>query len=233
MVCSSQRPAVDGTVQLNFNSDYNFEPAKDGSCKLVSGLEPPDHSRVCKEDPEKMSYFLPTGYRRIPLSTCEGGNELEKYESKEVPCRGHEEDFENAHRGLSGFWIFILAVVLPIGIASAVGYWVWQNWDGKFGRIRLGDQGSAFDAERPWIKYPIAAVSGVVAVLAAVPLLVGSLWRWISGMFSGGRRYTTRGSLREGEGTMRLWMRMSCWGRMMTRKCRSTGSAWLYGLAFP
>ncbi|KAI4125099.1 MAG: hypothetical protein LQ338_004451 [Usnochroma carphineum] len=187
-------------TRADFECDYNFEPAKDGSCKLVSGLEPPDHSKVCKEDPDRVSYFEPTGYRRVPLSDCEGGNELEKYESKEVPCRGHEKDFEEAHRGLSGFWIFILAVVLPIGIASAVGYWVWQNWDGKFGRIRLGDQGSAFDADRPWIKYPIAAVSGVVAVLAAVPLLVGGLWRWARGLFGGGSRYTTRGSFARGRG---------------------------------
>ena len=182
------------------NSDYNYEPAKDGQCVLVGGQEAPDHSQVCKEDPEKMSYFLPTGYRRVPLSTCEGGNELEKYESKEVPCRGHEKDFEEAHRGLSGFWIFILGVVLPVSIASAVGYWVWQNWHGKFGSIRLGESGSPFDADRPWIKYPVAAVAGIVAVLAAVPLLLGSLWRWGSGMFGGGRRYTTRGSFARGRG---------------------------------
>ncbi|KAL8916326.1 MAG: hypothetical protein Q9208_008593 [Pyrenodesmia sp. 3 TL-2023] len=184
-------------TRSDFECDYNFEPVKDGSCKLVSGLEPPDHSKIC-QDPKKISYFKPTGYRRVPLSTCEGGNELDKYE--EVPCRGHEDDFAEAHRGLGAFWIFILAVVLPVGIASAVGYWVWQNWDGKFGRIRLGDQGSAFDADQPWIKYPILAVSGVVAVLAAVPLLMGSLWRWASGLFGGGRRYTTRGSFARGRG---------------------------------
>ncbi|KAL8949246.1 MAG: hypothetical protein Q9222_004620, partial [Ikaeria aurantiellina] len=133
-----------------FISDYNFEPAKDGSCKLVSGLSPPDHSLACKDDPKRMSYFLPTGYRRVPLSTCEGGNELEKYESKEVPCSGHEPEFEEAHRGLGGFAIFILAVMLPVGVASAVGWWVWRNWDGKVGSIRLGgEQGSAFDADRP------------------------------------------------------------------------------------
>ncbi|KAL9639668.1 MAG: hypothetical protein Q9204_000994 [Flavoplaca sp. TL-2023a] len=187
-------------TRSDFECDYNYEPAKDGSCVLVGGQEPPDHSKVCKENPDQMSYFLPTGYRRIPLSTCKGGNELEKYESKEVPCRGHEIEFEEAHRGLGGFWIFILGVVLPVCIASAVGYWVWQNWHGKFGSIRLGDAGSPFDADRPWIKYPVAAVSGIVAVLAALPLLLGSLWRWGSGMFGGGRRYTTRGSFARGRG---------------------------------
>ncbi|KAI4178644.1 MAG: hypothetical protein L6R41_008300 [Letrouitia leprolyta] len=190
-------------TRADFECDYNFEPAKDGSCKLVSGLEPPDHSKICKEEPDRLSYFKPTGYRRVPLSTCEGGNELEKYESKEVPCKGHEEEFKDKHRGLSGFWLFVLGVLLPIGLASAVGYWVWRNWDGKFGRIRLGgEQGSAFDKDQPWIRYPILAVSGVVAVAAAVPLLVGSLWRWVSGLFGGGSRgrYTTRGSFARGRG---------------------------------
>ncbi|KAL9003755.1 MAG: hypothetical protein Q9188_003395 [Gyalolechia gomerana] len=186
-------------TRADFECDYNFEPAKDGSCKLVSGLQPPDHSKICKEDPKRISYFKPTGYRRVPLSTCEGGNELDKYE--EVPCSGHEEEFEEKHRGLSGFWLFVLGVLLPVGLASAVGYWVWRNWDSKFGRIRLGEQGSAFDKDRLWIRYPIMAVSGVVAVLAAVPLLVGSLWRGVSGLFGASRgRYTTRGSFARGRG---------------------------------
>ena len=91
-------------------------------------------------------------------------------------------------------------MLLPIGIASAVGYWVWQNWHGHFGSIRLGESGSTFDASQPWIAYPIAAVSAVVAVVAAIPLLVGSLWRWTTGMFGGGRRYTTRSSFARGRG---------------------------------
>ena len=74
-----------------------------------------------------------------------------------------------------------------------MGYWVWRNWDGKFGRIRLGDGGgSAFDADRPWIAWPVAAVSALVAVVATLPLLLGSAWRGVSGLFGGGRRYTSR-----------------------------------------
>ncbi|KAL8839972.1 MAG: hypothetical protein Q9170_001514 [Blastenia crenularia] len=188
-------------TRADFECDYNFEPAKDGSCKLVSGLEPPDHSKICKDDPKRESYFRPTGYRRVPLSTCVGGNELEKYESKEAPCPGHEPEFEKKHRGLSGFWLFIFGFVLPVAVAGSIGYWVWRNWDGKFGRIRLGAEGSAFDAERPWVKWPVAAVAGVVAVLAAIPLLVGSVWRGVSGLWSGGRgRYTTRESFARGRG---------------------------------
>ena len=93
----------------------------------------------------------------------------------------------------------MVAVFLPVMVAAGVGYWVWKNWDGKFGRIRLGgESGSAFDANQPWIHYPVAVVSGVIAVVAAIPLLVGSVWRSLSGMFGGGRRYTTRQSFARG-----------------------------------
>lgn len=96
-------------------------------------------------------------------------------------------------------------MLFPVLVASAVGYWVWTHWDGKFGRIRLGspgEPGGLFDANQPWISYPIMAVAGVVAVAATVPMLLGSLWRWATGLWGrGGRgRYTTRGSFARGRG---------------------------------
>lgn len=118
-------------------------------------------------------------------------------------CDGHKEDFDELQRskGLSGFWFFILVICLPIAIAGGAGYWVWKNWDGKFGQIRLNDSaggGGAWDSEQPWIKYPVIVVSGVVAVIATTPLLLGSAWRWVTGMFGGGRRYTTRSDFARG-----------------------------------
>ena len=87
--------------------------------------------------------------------------------------------------------------MVPILVAGGVGWYLWRNGVGKFGRIRLGEVG---DAESPWIQYPIMAVSAVVAVVAATPLLVGSLWRSVSGLWGGGRRYTTRSSFARGRG---------------------------------
>ena len=145
------------------------------------------------ENPELLSYFTPTGYRRTPLDTCKGGQELE-YTSREIPCKGREEDFDREQRkkGLSGFWFFVLVFVLPVGIAGGVGYWVWNNWDGKFGRIRLGDTSSAFDADKPWIAWPVTAVSAVVAVVATLPLLMARACRGGTGLFGGARRDTQR-----------------------------------------
>lgn len=167
----------------------------------MPGLPQPDHSQVCNDDPSRETYYLPTGYRRIPLDTCQGGRELEKWESKEKPCPGKEPEYARAHRGLSGFWIFVLAVLLPAGAAGGIGYWVWQHWDGKFGRIQLNDGGRSFDTDGAWVRWPVAVVSAVVAVVAAVPLLAGSLWRWAGGLFGGrSRRYTTRSSFARGRG---------------------------------
>ena len=165
---------------------------------LVPGLQPFDHAQYCKDDPDRISYYEPTGYRRVALTTCQGGQELDV--TTQHPCPGHEEEYEKEHRGLSGFALFVVAVLLPLSIAGAVGYWVWRNWDGKFGRIRLGDGGSAFDASQPWIQYPVAAIAALVAVVAAIPLVVTAAWRGIRNLFGGTRRYTTRQSFARGRG---------------------------------
>jgi photosystem II stability/assembly factor-like uncharacterized protein len=184
----------------DFECDYNYETASDGSCQLVPGLEPPDHSKACARDPKKISYFEPTGYRKIPLSQCQGGKELE-FTGTERPCPGHDKDFAERHRGLSGFWLFVVAFLFPVAVATAVGYWVWKNWGQQFGRIKLGaEPGGTFDTDNPWISYPIMAISALVAVMAAAPLLVSSLWRSARGAWGGGRRYTTRSSFARGRG---------------------------------
>jgi hypothetical protein len=120
------------------------------------------------------------------------------------PCPGYEEEFKKKH-GISGFGLF-MAIVLPFAAAAGIGYYIWRNWDGKFGRIRLGET-SSFSGESPWIKWPVAAVSGLVAVVAALPLLVGSLWRLVGGRFGFGggygyvgQRFTSRSSFSRGRG---------------------------------
>jgi len=95
-----------------------------------------------------------------------------------------------------------------------VGWWVYKNWDGKFGRIQLGDGfggaagggvglADAFDRDAPWIKYPVMLLSGVVAVLAAMPMVVGSLWKAVStrlGRSGEQRPFTSRRSFQRGRG---------------------------------
>ncbi|KAI1758916.1 Oligoxyloglucan reducing end-specific cellobiohydrolase [Hypoxylon sp. FL1150] len=200
-------------VRQDFECDYNFEMDKHGQCKLVDGLQPLDPEQVCRDNPDESEYYEPSGFRRIPLTTCKGGFEPDKVPTSH-PCPGHEDEFERKH-GASGVAIFF-AVVIPICFASLAGWWVYRNWQSKFGQIRLGEQ-NGLDSDAPWIKYPVVAVSAVVAVVGALPLLLGSLWRSASSAFdrvrnrdgggryswlqgSSQRRFTTRDSFARGRG---------------------------------
>lgn len=165
------------------NSDYNYEPLGDGTCQLVAGLNPTDHAAVCKEDPERIEYFEPTGYRRIPLTTCEGGNEFDKLQSQ--PCPGHEPAYEKKH-GISSIGVFF-AIVIPFVAAGAIGYYAWTNWRHRlknFGQIRLGESSqtaSLTDRDSPLIAVPVAIIAGAWAIAQATPLLAMSLWRSVRG----------------------------------------------------
>ena len=130
----------------------------------MEGLQPISAEQYCAENPDEIEFYEPSGFRRIPLTTCKGGIEMDKTRTAH-PCPGHEEEFER-RRGVSGVAIFF-AVVIHIAFASVAGWWVWRKWQaagGHFGQIRLGEQ-SSLDNEAPWIKYPVIAVSAVAAVV--------------------------------------------------------------------
>jgi len=187
-------------TRKDFECDYNYERKPNGECVAIRGLPLPDPKQACKNDPKLREYWTVTGYRKIPLSTCEGGKEMD-HTSQVLPCPGWENEYDKKH-GISGFGLF-LAIVLPILAASGVGYWVWMNWDGKFGRIRLGDGGPSFDSNSPWISWPVAAISALVAVMVAIPMVVGSAWRAVASRVGGGyggRTYTSRSSFARGRG---------------------------------
>ncbi|EMR89105.1 putative vacuolar protein sorting targeting protein pep1 protein [Botrytis cinerea BcDW1] len=186
-------------TRRDFECDLNYERQSDGSCALVKGYSPPDHSEICRIDKNAVEYFKPTGYRRLPLTTCQAGNQMDVSDEAHS-CAGHEDEFNRKHAA-SG-WAIFFAIIIPIGIAAAVGTWVWRNWTGKFGQIRLGEQAS-FNDEAPYIKYPVMAVAAAVAVAQAIPLLASSLWRSASGSLGRNvpnRRFTTRDSFARGRG---------------------------------
>ena len=157
---------------------------------------------VCRANPDEIEYWEPTGYRRIPLTTCQGGLNLDHHVSK--PCPSKEKEYEELH-GMSGMALFF-AIVIPLGLAAGAGYFIYTRWDGKFGQIRLGEGvgGSEGFISRssPLITVPIAVIAGIVAVAKALPLLATSLWRTVSGYVPLGRGggggasrpYASRGS---------------------------------------
>ncbi|KAJ5366905.1 hypothetical protein N7541_000846 [Penicillium brevicompactum] len=176
-------------TRADFECDYNYEMQSDGSCGLVPGLPKPNHITQCSADPEKVEYWEPTGYRRIPQTTCEGGLTLDQDVSH--PCPNKEEEYNKKH-GISAVGLFF-AIVIPILAAVAIGWYVYTHWDGKFGQIRLGE--GNVTSNRDAFAIPVAIIAGLVAVAQAVPLLVSSLARSASGLFKRGQRpYATRGS---------------------------------------
>jgi hypothetical protein len=68
--------------------------------------------------------------------------------------------------------------------------------------VCTNDVVASFDGEAPWVKYPVMAVAGLVAVAQALPLLTSSLWRSATNAFGRGRgrRFTTRDSFARGRG---------------------------------
>lgn len=177
----------------DYECDYNYEKNKAGECVLIEGLPKPDHSDKCAKDKTLVEYFEPTGYRRLPLTTCVGGKEWDK--GKAHPCKGHEGEWKEKRKGLHGFGLF-LVIVLPFAAAAGLGYYAWTRLlDGRFGSIRLGE-----DHDNPVVKYGVIAISAVVAVILALPSILGGIGRWASTKFTRNRRYTTRDSFARGGG---------------------------------
>lgn len=196
-------------TRSDFECDYNYERTNDGSCKLVSGLHPISADEFCANHPDAITFYNPTGYRRIPLTTCQGGMQMDQ-SSDSQPCKGHEDEYKKQH-GISGVGLFF-AIVLPIVAAVAIGWWIYTKFEGQFGmgRIRLGDVGSSPRSARgggDWTKYPVMAVSACAAVILSIPMVAGVAFRKVRDLMPGrGRRgygygtspYTSRSSFARG-----------------------------------
>lgn len=181
-------------TRQDFECDFNYEKANDGTCKLIPGYSPPDHSAICSEFPDVYQYWEPTGYRRIPLSTCQGGQELDHVIS--YPCPGKEKEYNEKHRGLRGFALFFV-IVLPIGMTAVIGYIIWDHYSRSYGQIRLGEEE---DDQPAVIRWAIISVAAIVAVASVVPSFFQTVYthirQTIRSRWTG--RYTSRSSFARG-----------------------------------
>ncbi|KAF8248414.1 Oligoxyloglucan reducing end-specific cellobiohydrolase [Wilcoxina mikolae CBS 423.85] len=169
----------------DFECDFNFERASDGTCRLVTGLTPPDHEAVCN-DKNVIEYFKSTGYRRLPATTCQGGTELDKVHS--IPCPGKEAQWKERHRVLGGFRLFMV-IVVPFIAAAGIGYWISKRpLANRFGAIRLGEDGD----DGPLIRYLITIISAAIALAMAIRGILSLLGSWVARKFTTTQLYTSR-----------------------------------------
>ncbi|ODV87493.1 hypothetical protein CANARDRAFT_194251 [[Candida] arabinofermentans NRRL YB-2248] len=127
-------------TRQDYECDYNYYRDADGICRLIPGSNPPSHEDICYGDTSPIQYFKPTGYRRIPLSTCVGGKEFDK-SGEPIPCKGKEDEFFKEHPGPS--WVLI--VFTWVVIVSVVAFFVkfaYMLYQTRYGEIRLDDEGS-------------------------------------------------------------------------------------------
>ena len=145
---------------------------------------------VCKQE-GVVEWFETSGYRKVPLSTCEGGLNLDRQDSKSHPCPGKEDQYYEERRGLHG-WGLAYVILLTFGMAGLAGYIFWKRCaDGQFGQIRLGED----PYSQPfYIRYPLIAISGIITAAVLLPDVIVSGWKWLRGKLARQRRFTTRQS---------------------------------------
>lgn len=126
----------------DYECDYNFFRVSDGTCKLIDGLKPADPQDICHKDSSLIEYQEPTGYRLIPLSTCNGGLILNNSGSPKA-CPGKEKEFKEKYKIARSFFvkIWFLAVLFFTSVLTFIYYRGIQRNGGfaRFGEIRLGE----------------------------------------------------------------------------------------------
>lgn len=102
-------------------SEFNHVRSSDGTCVLSPGTTPLGSSAdMCYDDSitdNDGNWYERTTYRKIPVSTCEGGRRLDRGAAHECPGL--------ARRGW-GFWIMMI-VVLPSLFAGVIGWWFYKK----------------------------------------------------------------------------------------------------------
>ncbi|KAF8600483.1 signal sequence binding protein [Ceratobasidium sp. AG-I] len=165
-------------VMSDFECEFNYVRNDAGECVLTPGAESLPDDDYCPG--EATVWYERTAYRKIPHSSCDGGNRLDR--GPEHACPGI---------GSHGFLFWGFVILLPIAFATVVGLHFKRNGFAT-GSIRLPDQGGF---QRSWDD------SGIVSTLASVPVVFVAIskgvWARVSAALpSRGGRYPTRGGYR-------------------------------------
>lgn len=104
-----------GAISLTSRvSEFNHIKDANDNCVLVPGTEPLPNDESCNDD--SGYWYDRTAYRKIPYSTCEGGQRLDR--GTEHICPGF-----SGHSWF--FWLFMLT--LPFGFTALVAYYYYRR----------------------------------------------------------------------------------------------------------
>ncbi|EJU03910.1 Oligoxyloglucan reducing end-specific cellobiohydrolase [Dacryopinax primogenitus] len=167
----------------DFECEFNHRRNDAGECVLVAGAEPLPSSMADQCMNGEEFWYDRTAYRKIPFSTCEGGEQLNLGKRHDCP-------------GLQGksFFFWLSVIVLPAGLVSLLAYWFYKRSGHMKGTIRLPD-----GMTRP----SLSTDAGLVDTIASVPWYLLGLATvaitaieniripWLSGLFRSRRGYRT------------------------------------------
>ncbi|OCF42192.1 signal sequence binding protein [Kwoniella heveanensis CBS 569] len=151
----------------DFECEFNYRRDASGNCVLVDGAQALSYDTSYEQcDGESDYWYERTEYRKIPYSSCQGGERPDRGKRHECPgliIRG----------GLSGLFWGSVAMV-PFAFAGLAGWYYWTKGS-RPGAIRLGDH-RAFGDESP--------AAGVLMFIASVPIFLIAItqegWAWLT-----------------------------------------------------
>lgn len=141
----------------DFECEFNHYRV-DGKCVLVDGATSLGIDTSREQCNDNQLWYERTAYRKIPYSSCTGGDRPDRGQQHACPVIGI---------GRHGAWYWIFIALLPFG-AAAIAAWWWTK--GGVGAIRLDDH-------RPFTQ------GGALGTLASIPfalMAVGQqVWAYI------------------------------------------------------
>ena len=163
------------------DSEFNYYRDASGACVLVEGATALSSNTEYEQcDGYESSWYDRTAYRKIPYSSCEGGDRPDR--GSQHACPGLI-----GGPGLSGlFWGSI--AILPFACAGVAGWW-WYTKGGHTGYMMSNKLFASFADEDRSIRLADHRAfggdggTGVLSTLASVPyFLIGVTragWAWV------------------------------------------------------
>ncbi|EPS94899.1 hypothetical protein FOMPIDRAFT_101305 [Fomitopsis schrenkii] len=166
-----KRPKVEAKFVKNcacsdsdFECEFNYYRAGNGSCVLVPGTQPRPDDDSCHNDEDY--WYARTAYRKIPYSSCEGGQRIDHGAAHLCPgIRAH------------GTFFWLMMFFIPCAFAALAGWWYVRKRSRGAIRLPGGDAGPRYRGD-----------SGMLETIASVPYyalaVAGAVWEAVVGRFA-------------------------------------------------